>query len=498
MSLSSRLILFVLLSLLVIHLSLSSPRRRGRGRVQEEEKVEDEEVKDEVEVEEEEEEEEDDDDDWGLLPGEVDAFRDVLINLMDIFDDGYGATSKRQRSKKCRGRGCRRGRARDQQLEEEEEEDEEPAVVIVVEDKQADPTHLTFASLLYQDEAPWGRCPRSCVARRFRSCKYRTLCGDRSLMEEAYCYVPGSACQDQVRTRGWSDFLSDNTGDGDVNNNEDDNVIDEEEHHEEQDEEEKVVKEEEHQHEERICGKKSIRTRDMLRILGGREARYGEWPWQVAVLNRLKETMCGGTVIAPQWVLTAAHCVEKRLYVRLAEHDLTVHDQHEMEIRVKHIFEYPDYDPETFEHDLALLKLPREVPYNKYIRSACLPGRATPPPARSKCVIAGWGKKNEAHIFGSDVLNYARVPIVTRSACQRSYPEFPISKNQICAGYIKGSSDTCSGDSGGPLMCEDEHKVWTVHGVTSFGEGCGIHGKYGVYTKVANYLPWIKQVIADN
>ncbi|KAK8741486.1 hypothetical protein OTU49_002240, partial [Cherax quadricarinatus] len=495
-----------------------------------------------------------DDDDWGLLPGEVDAFRDVLINLMDIFDDGYGATSKRQRSKKCRGRGCRRGRARDQQLEEEEEEDEEPAVVIVVEDKQADPTHLTFASLLYQDEAPWGRCPRSCVARRFRSCKYRTLCGDRSLMEEAYCYVPGSACQDQVLEQldregyvivedneadvlmddtmhdhrhvsdndntitgeedlypdsdsnidgdyydyGWSDFLSDNTGDGDVNNNEDDNVIDEEEHHEEQDEEEKVVKEEEHQHEERICGKKSIRTRDMLRILGGREARYGEWPWQVAVLNRLKETMCGGTVIAPQWVLTAAHCVEKRLYVRLAEHDLTVHDQHEMEIRVKHIFEYPDYDPETFEHDLALLKLPREVPYNKYIRSACLPGRATPPPARSKCVIAGWGKKNEAHIFGSDVLNYARVPIVTRSACQRSYPEFPISKNQICAGYIKGSSDTCSGDSGGPLMCEDEHKVWTVHGVTSFGEGCGIHGKYGVYTKVANYLPWIKQVIADN
>lgn len=64
---------------------------------------------------------------------------------------------------------------------------------------------------------------------------------------------------------------------------------------------------------------------------------------------------------------------------------------------------------ETIEHDIALLKLPQEVVYNRYVNSACLPRRETPPPARSKCVVAGWGKERETHIFGSDVLNYARV-----------------------------------------------------------------------------------------
>ncbi|XP_045596680.1 transmembrane protease serine 6 [Procambarus clarkii] len=535
---SSHLLLLVLLCLLVSHLSLASPRRRGRARAQEEEE-------DQLPSEEQEEDQlskEEAEAEWGLLPEEVDAFRDVLINLMDVFDDGHGTSSKK---KKCRGRRCG----------SEDEDEEASMVVIMVEESDADPMDVTLASLLYDEDAPWGRCARSCITRRSRDCKYRTLCGTKPLLEEAFCYVPGSSCEDKVHEQlasegyiiteeeeenvaddtegdphdlsddstregknvrssyadvsdsdydyGWFDYQTGNTGDDSSNTVEGTHKDEDEGPQYEEDEGPQYEEEEEEEHqlqeEHKRCGRKSFKTRDDLqRIIGGRQARKGEWPWQVAILNRLKEAICGGTIIAPQWVLTAAHCIEKRLYVRMAEHDLTTHDQHEMEMRVEQAFEHPDYDPETLEHDLALLKLPWEVMYSKRITSACLPGRGVQPPRKIKCVIAGWGKEREAHIFGSDVLNYARVPIVATSSCRRAYPEHPITNNHICAGYRRGSTDACAGDSGGPLVCEDKQGVWTVHGVTSFGMGCGDSGRYGVYTKVVNYVPWINRIITRN
>ena len=61
-----------------------------------------------------------------------------------------------------------------------------------------------------------------------------------------------------------------------------------------------------------------------INILGGREATKGNWPWQVAILNKYKEVFCGGTLVAPGWILTAAHCVRKHLYIRIGEHDLVI------------------------------------------------------------------------------------------------------------------------------------------------------------------------------
>lgn len=63
-----------------------------------------------------------------------------------------------------------------------------------------------------------------------------------------------------------------------------------------------------------------------LKIIGGREATRGHWPWQVAILNKYKEVFCGGTLVAPGWILTAAHCVRKHLYVRIGEHDLIINE----------------------------------------------------------------------------------------------------------------------------------------------------------------------------
>ncbi|XP_068212390.1 uncharacterized protein [Palaemon carinicauda] len=481
--------------------------------------------------------------DQALLPGEIDAVWDFMVDFMDILDDGLQGVDgddEGENSPNINAEG-------------------EPVVVIVVEDETQDPTDLTLTSLLYSDDEPWGRCTRSCKISRHRECVYKSLCGTEPLVEEAFCYAPGSKCENEVNTflkkegyiivdynsdvdeeededdvlvdpmyipdydfieeddsliypdaeeniygdyydYGWSDYLHGNTGDTD--HSEPGDSYDYQYEEEEEEEEEKEEEEEDRPSEaDEIpfegCGKSKVRSSKRLKILGGHIAAKGSWPWQVAVLNRFKETFCGGTLIAPQWVMTAAHCLRTRLYVRLGEHDLYEKDRAEIEMRVERSFGHPDFDEETFEHDIALLKLPRPVTYNKFILPACLPGPNTAPPVRSKCAVTGWGKERESHIFGSDVLKYVRVPIVTKAACVTAYPEHPISKNQFCAGFKKGNADTCAGDSGGPLVCDDKG-VWTLHGVTSFGEGCGEDGKFGVYTKVRNYLKWIKKVTTEN
>lgn len=121
---------------------------------------------------------------------------------------------------------------------------------------------------------------------------------------------------------------------------------------------------------------------NLLKIIGGKASRKGEWPWQVAIFNRykvlhiflhlnvkskikhlqfiiyffLQEAFCGGTLIAPQWILTAAHCLRKVLYVRLGEHNLDFEDGSELQFRVLRSYKHPNFDRKTVDSDIALLK----------------------------------------------------------------------------------------------------------------------------------------------
>lgn len=90
-----------------------------------------------------------------------------------------------------------------------------------------------------------------------------------------------------------------------------------------------------------------------------------------------------------------------------------------------------------------------------------------------------------------------QVPIVGQRICRAAYRKYLITDNMFCAGYRDGRSDTCSGDSGGPLLCQMRGR-WTVVGVTSFGDGCGRRGKYGIYASVANKVPWITSTITKS
>lgn len=92
----------------------------------------------------------------------------------------------------------------------------------------------------------------------------------------------------------------------------------------------------------------------------------------------------------------------------------------------------------------------------------------------------------------STLLNQVTVPILERALCNKDkWYNGTITANMICAGYAEGKRDACKGDSGGPLVCQTDDDIWTLDGVTSWGEGCARRNTPGVYTRVAKYLTWI-------
>ncbi|XP_046392049.1 uncharacterized protein LOC124160270 [Ischnura elegans] len=359
---------------------------------------------------------------------------------------------------------------------------------------------------LYGRWSRWSPCSRSCTTQRFRWCKRPLHCGADVIREEAYCYVEGSFCHRWIhRQIQQQPDTEDNEAGIDPSSDE---------------LEFKPVYNGTPMASSDIWSQKGCgispssnrtsvvavrRHQQALRIIGGRESIPGRWPWQVAVLNRFKEAFCGGTLVAPHWILTAAHCVRKRLYVRLGEHDLVEEDGTEAEFRVEEAIIHPDYDADTVDNDVALLRLPMWASSGRGDGTghglACLPRPRQALPLRRLCTIIGWGKRKSSDAFGTDILHEAEVPIVSNEICRDVYEEYYITGNMFCAGYRKGRMDSCAGDSGGPLLClsgrggDGSNRRWTIFGITSFGEGCGKRGKYGIYTKVSNYVRWVQRVV---
>jgi len=229
------------------------------------------------------------------------------------------------------------------------------------------------------------------------------------------------------------------------------------------------------------------------------------------VFNHSRRT-CGGTIISPKWVITAAHCMEKRrwnknlqfVYKLIAgDHNFNLQDEHEQTRFAVRIVDGPGYDHVTLAGDISLIEVGDPFVLDEYVVPALLPRTNESPRPFTNCMVAGWGY--DTPYSRPEVLQTLVMPNYPQKICELIHhptgsTQSRFNNKMMCAGYLKGTRDTCRGDSGGPLTCPrsdgDDWKTYhVITGIVSWGRSCGTEGSLPVFTKVESYLKWIHSVL---
>ncbi|KAI1942018.1 hypothetical protein LOZ66_001499 [Ophidiomyces ophidiicola] len=226
------------------------------------------------------------------------------------------------------------------------------------------------------------------------------------------------------------------------------------------------------------------------RIVGGSMAKLGQFPALVAIEVEGVQN-CGGTLLGPNLVLTAGHCVRgypiNTLTVRAGS---LTQVEGGITVGVSSYRIHPRYYQPKFDHDLAVVHLASSIARGESIDYGNLAAAGTDVAAGSTVTVAGWGRTRNSDTATTTALLYASIPVMDRATCATHYADerLEITQTMICAG-VKGRV-SCKGDSGGPVYDASGRQIV---GVIAWGKRCGENGHPAVFVRVGKYRDWIEE-----
>lgn len=229
-------------------------------------------------------------------------------------------------------------------------------------------------------------------------------------------------------------------------------------------------------------------------IVGGVVAEKGEFPFQVSLQSSSGSHFCGGSLIKKNWVLTAAHCVTR--WSATNKIVIGLHDRNDKNgtetFTSKKVVAHPQYNSGTLDNDYAVIQLSGDSKFRTIDLNKVEIDIPEVDQAPFNVWTSGWGTTQQGSSTLPRLLNKVEVPLVTTKDCNAPAAyDGDITDRMICAGLVKGGKDSCQGDSGGPLFVKQTSGDFLLIGVVSWGQGCALPNKFGVYSKVNVMVDWI-------